>query len=414
MAGEKKNSFEKLAITIFMLVLIAPTLLWCGVKLIAKADPEVITFFVRDTGENRTLAQLPEVWDMATATTDLEQYYNDRVPFRSLILAVDKKLDWYLDLLYQNRILPAMVSMALGDVEEKEYLPPRVVNGLVVPGREGWLFFAGDDSISYYQATNIMTEQEMEELLSLMQRLQEVCDARGIRLQFMITPNKEQVYFEYMPDYMIYHEEKREQVLVDYITANSEINIIYPLDDLIAGKELYQMYLKYDTHWTRAGGFIGTQALYRELGLETTNLQTLSVVPEDRLTGDLINLAGYDLSVVEGEKEYQIDYHSDHEISYSAGDLLGEGAYITETPGAPYDQHMVLLGDSYRFGMIPYLERDFTSCLFAHVDHLEDTSLYEGIRNADILVVALVERNDIKLTATLEMLLKIYGEEDGE
>lgn len=411
MKKEKQNSFEKMAITLFMIVLLAPTFLWCGVKVIARVNPDFIQYFIRDTGENRAMVELPKEWNADTITQDLESYYNDRVPFRSMILYYNKRIDWYLDDMYQNKILPAALTVVLGEEGRDSYLIPREVNGMVIPGRDGWLFFAAEDSVSYYQGTNIMSEAEMGEMLILMQRLQEVCDARGIRLQFMITPNKEQVYYENMPNYMIYNTEKREQVFADYVRANSDINIIYTLEDLLAGKELYQMYLKYDTHWTRAGAFIGTQALYRALGLATTDLAELPVEQVGRAVGDLINLAGFDQSLVAGETEYNVSYHCENVVSYSEGDREGEAPLFTETPGATNDCNLVFLGDSYRISMIPYLERDFSRCLFAHVDHLEDTSIYESLYNADILVIAVVERNDVKLKDTLIQLLDIYGEE---
>lgn len=128
------------------------------------------------------------------------------------------------------------------------YFPAREMNGTIF-GRDDWMFCNYDNSIAYYCGSNLMSEQQMKDKLSLMQKLQNICDSRGVQLQFMIAPNKEQVYSEYMPTYTIENSYKRVPEFIDYVKRNSSVKIIYPIDELRAAKSTMSTYYKYDTHW---------------------------------------------------------------------------------------------------------------------------------------------------------------------
>ena len=104
------------------------------------------------------------------------------------------------------------------------YFPAREMNGTIF-GRDDWMFCNYDNSIAYYCGSNLMSEQQMKDKLSLMQKLQNICDSRGVQLQFMIAPNKEQVYSEYMPTYTIENNYKRVPEFIDYVKRNSSVKI---------------------------------------------------------------------------------------------------------------------------------------------------------------------------------------------
>ena len=56
-----------------------------------------------------------------------------------------------------------------------------------------------------------------------------------------------------------------------YVKENSDINIIYPINELKAAKKYWQIYYKYDTHWNNMGAFVGVQSLYKALDIPMTN-----------------------------------------------------------------------------------------------------------------------------------------------
>ena len=75
---------------------------------------------------------------------------------------------------------------------------------------------------------------------------------------------------------------------------------------------------------------------------------------------------------------------------------------------APYKQHLVLIGDSFRVSMLPYLEKDFSILTAVQRENMRDVS--EEIKNSNIIVVTAVERFDTKMFDSLEELKGILTE----
>ena len=280
------------------------------------------------------------------------------------------------------------------------YFPAREMNGTIF-GRDDWMFCNYDNSIGYYCGSNLMSEHQMADRLSLMQRLQQICDSRGIKLQFMIAPNKEQVYSEFMPTYTIENSYKKVQRFVDYARQNSSIKIIYPLEELRAAKNIMSTYYKYDTHWNHYGSFIATQALYKAMGL--------AYVTDGRCIWGLVITAGLSWQDYERDYDHIPDYKPEVELFNTEGEIdfihtEKSAVYRTDSTAAD-DSRFVMIGDSFRLYMMPYLERDFAHVSIAHRDNVNDVC--DDIRQADILVVECVERLDDSLNGTILELISI-------
>lgn len=501
----------------FMAILILPSLAWGVLKLIALNDPAVMEKLDYDLGENRDRAPFPESFDLDEYTKQLEAYYNDRVPFRSVMIRWNQRLSGKLESVYQASIEPTLIAWLYGSngqgnteiptlpvipentpepeqsqdaapsaappggeahnylaVEqlqptcEKEgsityrcedcgdtytqtlpaaghaaeskvvepsylnygytsysctvcgktwrgnfvekpidnsYFPPKQAGDYTVLGRYNWLFYRGNATLSYYRGMNILTEQEMAEYLAVLQQLQDVCDEKGIRLIFMVIPNKEQVYDEYMPTYQIADTWKRDDRLAAYITENSEIDFLYPLEELKAGKVCYDTYYQYDSHWNNAGGFLGAQALYKALGMPVTDFLDWSITQTAGAPTGLIATGGLDPANYPEDHDYAIDYRPEVHVLNVEGEkniLCSTGIYRAWSD-CGNDQKLVLMGDSFRIAMLSYLEKDFAEICVAHRD--EKNKIKQDIKEADVLVVSAVERFDKTVFETAQVLI---------
>lgn len=261
------------------------------------------------------------------------------------------------------------------------YFPAREMNGTIF-GRDDWMFCSYDNSIAYYCGSNLMSEQQMKDKLSLMQKLQNICDSRGVQLQFMIAPNKEQVYSEYMPT--------------------------YPIDELRAAKSTMSTYYKYDTHWNHYGSFIATQALYKDMGLDYVSPDSVNYSEGSCIWG-LVITAGLSWKDYERDYDHIPDYKPEIELFNTDGvidHIHTEKSAVYRTDSTASGQsRFVMVGDSFRLYMMPYLERDFPHVSIAHRDNIHD--IEDDIRQADILVVECVERLDDSLNGTILQLIDI-------
>lgn len=498
-----------------MAVLVLPGIIWYGIKLVS---PETVAGWDFDLGENRVKAEMPASITEEGYIQKIENYYNDHLPFRSILISEKQKLTGGLEAIYTGSIQGILsnliygkkedTSMDIGGLlkdesqEEKEsgpeitdeaekvpeghqyeaevlvpatclnegtieytcrqcgdsytetmpatghngeiirvqeasyttygyteyccqtcgliyrdnfegkiidnsYLAPVVVGEGVLLGRFDWLFYTGNGSISYFKGTNLLEEEKMAENLKLMEQLQELCDEKGIQLQFMIMPNKEQMYPEYMPTYEIADTYKRVDRFVDYVRENSDIHIIYPIRELKEAELYWQTYYRYDTHWNYVGAYIGTQALYKALGLETTDLHDVNMEKKDADVRGLITMGNLDDSRYAPDIDYIIDYKPEITVLSEKGNKMTAGIYYADTD-SPNQKNFVMLADSFRCFMTDYLVKDFSHSVIAHRDYVD--GLHESIQNADILVIAAVERYDNRIFPTVEKVIEILSE----
>ena len=528
-----------ISMILFLCVLILPQASWLILKLVYKNNTSVMEQLDYDLGENRELTAFPSGAGIGNITSELEAYYNDHAPYRSILISINRQINSKLERAYTLNVQPVLVALAdkksvssggkyseaeksnegmkepentgmgnasgstqgnkgseivsgntqgnmhggntsndaknnngeiasgstqgnMGsenvsdsvsgsgsgekdsdnaseiktaegklenmttvdvskdniDTENKTgesddaalnqpYFPAREMNGTIF-GRDDWMFCNYDNSIGYYCGSNLMSEQQMADRLSLMQRLQQICDSRGIKLQFMIAPNKEQVYSEFMPTYTIENSYKKVQRFVDYARQNSSIKIIYPLDELRAAKNIMSTYYKYDTHWNHYGSFIATQALYKAMGLAYVSPDSVSYTDGSCIWG-LVITAGLSWQDYERDYDHIPDYKPEVELFNTEGEIdfihtEKSAVYRTDSTAAD-GSRFVMIGDSFRLYMMPYLERDFAHVSIAHRDNVNDVC--DDIRQADILVVECVERLDDSLNGTILELISI-------
>lgn len=294
---------------------------------------------------------------------------------------------------------------------DTSYFPQVIHNNLVIQGRYNWLFYRGDNSVGYYRGTNVFSEEEMQEKLALMQQLQDVCDAKGIELVFMVMPNKEQVYPEYMPTYESVAERKRLDIFADYVKENSSIKFLYPLEELKAGKVYYDTYYVYDTHWNNVGAYIGTMSLCEALGLETTSIADIITRRyEDVLVG--LCISG-DLDPAAYPPDYDVTFEHKPEIKVLKSEGLTSPKYGYDTvhkaeTNSPNQCNFVMLGDSFRVSMIPYLEKEFSNSTF--VQRQDCDQVKTEIQNADVLVISAVERFDEDIFVRIPTIISYLSE----
>ena len=105
---------NRIRIIIFILILALPSVIW-GVILLASDREEIENQYeAMENKENRTLAKWPEDSDISSYTSQVEAYYNDRVPFRAHILSASEKVNDTLESTYRDSIRPALISLFYG------------------------------------------------------------------------------------------------------------------------------------------------------------------------------------------------------------------------------------------------------------------------------------------------------------
>ena len=320
--------------------------------------------------ENRELAPMPQ-WTVETAEQfprDFEAFFNDRLPFRNQMITLNSAADYYV----------------FG----------RSSHYRTTVGKEGWLFYsdpADGNPIACYQGTNLLSEEDLGAIAANCVRQRDLLAERGCEFVIFIVPNKNRVYSEYMPDVFgppaeIY----RALQIVDYLRENTDLHVVYPYDNLMDAKsEISEnLYYRTDTHWDRIGGYVGSRALLKELGIEMPGLSDpgLKITRNGFKRGDLAKNLGLTAQLMGTDPEYDVEGYDTH-----GAELVKETdtSYQYRAEGAD-PRKLFVVRDSFILSMIPHLSTQFNDSYYKHFMYYmyED---FEAFR-PDILIYETVER----------------------
>ena len=220
----------------------------------------------------------------------------------------------------------------------------------VLPGKDGWLFYKDGPNaaqpMANYQGLAELNDSAdtLAEASAGLQILSDKLAENGCTLVLNLTPSKDRIYREYMPDgYPIVNEENRTDLLAAYLQSHTTVPVVWRYDMLRsqARQNAYRLlYYKTDTHWNVA-------ALYASLPAEETY-----VVP------------GYDRMFEKDSRTVRV------------------------------------IGDSFSEYYMPYLQARFTNSWREHIDTF--TMDVAGHPGCDILILEFNERSLDKLLAILE------------
>ena len=166
----------------------------------------------------------------------------------------------------------------------------------VLIGKEGWLYYAGENAIEDYRGTTRLSEQQAARWVRHVEGRRRWLAQRGIGYLLVVVPEKSTVYPEYLPEYVtkVGTDNQRLQFL-EALAAGSGVRPVDLAEVLIASKEQAALYYKYDSHWTPLGAFIGYREVMKRVAemLPKVELQTLQDFEQRPVAikhGDLANM----------------------------------------------------------------------------------------------------------------------------
>ncbi len=331
--------------------------------------------------EKRELAGLPALTldNLTNIPGQTESWINDHAPFRNSL--IDAYAAFNMELFHS------------------------IDNSEVIVGKDRWLFYAGNESMIDTLGIRPFTPDQLEMILNRLLAVREKYVTDPDNFIFFIAPNKELVYRRYMPDYYApVTDTSKAKELADYIRANSDIKVVYPLEELAAAGQNNLLYYKTDTHWNNLGGFIGVQKLIEALGGETTDFHSLDIVFSQGGRGDLGDLGHTPMGYLE---EYEVEingYLDEVTVNLLENNENGSGVIRASAKGAPDSRKLLMVRDSFAMAMAPVIMQYFGDTMFTEWQKLPDTDL--GQDTYDVFVYEIVERNLGRMSMDLDALLE--------
>ncbi|MEN9338887.1 MAG: hypothetical protein RIQ62_199 [Bacteroidota bacterium] len=241
-----------------------------------------------------------------------------------------------------------------------------------IVGHDHWYFYNDQGSVEDYRRTTKMDTALVRYIISNLSVRMEWLRKRGIKYYFLVPPNKERIY----PDYMLgrYHP-------IDGIGHNSldfckkmlremgNIKLIDPSEALLVKRRQRDVYYKNDTHWNTYGGFIGYQTLMQEI---SKDFPQLHVFQENEFTlqetsnheGDLSTMMG--LNLIDQRKEFVFQYKdTSRKLNYNVPPKMVLRYHNSLPASENHHLKLLMFRDSFGSYLIPFFNQQFNETVYA-------------------------------------------------
>jgi alginate O-acetyltransferase complex protein AlgJ len=304
-----------------------------------------------------------------------ENYYNDHFGFRSALLHLGSLIKVKFPMISPNRD--------------------------VAIGKDGWLFLK-DGGVLHEPP--VLAESDLRCWTLGLEHKQEWLARHGSQFLYVVAPNKESVYPEFLPqnDSRLRGRRQVDQ-LSQYASLRPNVHFLSLRESLIDAKGGERLYYRQDTHWNSWGAFIGYQAIVNRLGqwfpdLKARNRSEFPIVMEKK-KGDLARMMGLP------------DFSSESEPALGAAfppaavttEFWPNGIkqtkavrpYTIEMPNASSGLRAVVLRDSFGTALLPYLSGHFSRItVIWQVDQKFEDQVADIVRKEkpDVLIEEHLER----------------------
>lgn len=336
--GTARRGRDVVRVLLFLLALAAPLL---AMTLHLDRGPRL--------SENRHLADRPKLVlrprELASFPGKFRYYFADHFGFRDTLID-----------------LHGLICLRLLGV-----LP----NPDVTKGKDDWLFLASEQSTDYYRHTDLFTPAELERWRQVLDERRAWLAARGAVYVFVVAPNKETIYGEYMPDLLTQvAPQSRLDQLLDYLRRHSQVQIVDLRGVLTAAKGEERLYHKTDTHWNDRGAFRAYRTI---MAAVRASVPSAALLPWDRFERTERETDGMDLTrqigIVNAFREQRLDLTPKPPLVVSRieeGDdenrPIAVSARGTDLPG------VVVFRDSFFNAVLPWLAESFGQGLYLWQD----------------------------------------------
>lgn len=354
--------------------------------------PFVKNLLPEDDSEKRQLATFPKLenaGDLVQFPVKFDQYWSDNLPFRGSIQQI------YSDVNFLLFRVPVASRVIAGKNDGN--------------WRHTWLFYneiRDGDPIGNLKGAHDVSELAMRRYLARMRENTNMVKTQyGADLYYIVAPNKSTVYQEYLPTSLgTVTDCTPARKMHQYFKDNGMKNYLFLEDAIREEKEKnqltgldYPLYYLLDTHWNQYGAFIGAKATLGLVEPRFSGYDKYRVFSEGYTikTGDLKKFTNLNLDLLDQNVKVETNIKS-----VIAHLTKPDGAEVITNNRPLIDKTLLMVGDSYRTLLIPWLANVYKKVIHVHRNTYNHKMLEEY--KADIVILEAVERY---VTVNVEFLL---------
>ncbi len=310
-------------------------------------------------GANERLSQAPELFDKEGGfnkayLSDAASWLNDHFFLRQELISLNN----------------ALTGNLLGTSGTED----------VILGKDGWLYYGS--TLDDFTGRNGMTQRQLYSAAHNLALMASYCRENGRQFAFMIAPNKNSLYPQFMPDYGVQaqvHDAHRLQQLLQQLQV--------PYIDLFAvleqGKKdaLSPLYFAHDSHWNELGAALAADAVNAHFGRESNYFGAHFAYPMGH-SGDL-----YEMMYPAFSDPEVCWFYADQPLRYEFTGKANQPDSITLLTASDAPGSLLAYRDSFGNLLYPYLADSYGAARFSRATGYDLT-----LEGEDVLV-ELVERN---------------------
>ena len=266
------------------------------------------------------------------------------------------------------------------------------VESQVILGTDGWLYYT--PTMGDYMGESLPDEQLVYAARNLA-LMQEYSESRGARFLFAIAPNKNSLYPGNMPKYIPASQEGGNAERLFTLLEKNGVSHADLFTVFKAQGDI--LYYRTDSHWTDRGAALAADAILSAVGRDTAFYSSPFSRSGEHI-GDLYEML-YPASA-RGEVRESVSGGFAFTEKNSSGDA---NAMRIETENTSASGSVVCWRDSFGMSLYPYIADSFGSGLFLRATSYDLTQIDK--READTVIIELVERNIIYLTEYAPVLV---------
>ncbi|MFG6368924.1 MAG: hypothetical protein K1W16_10950 [Lachnospiraceae bacterium] len=318
-------------------------------------------FYHSELAENRTLSEKPKFrteegkWNQ-DFFEELQTYVSEHFAFRGELVEADSFIKYKL----------------LRTPNDDQ----------VVIGKEGWLFF-GQTLADYVGVT--LPDEEIDKIANTLLEVSQYVEHMGKKPLFVIVPNKNSIYPEYMPARFGSRAECRNLTLLQERMTDKKIPFVDAYHLLTAYKDTEEVYLHEDTHWNHTGARLVLNEIYAAFGISEQYTLTGYTIEKNH-EPDLYKILFPSSEYFEAQHIYEDNQQYDY-----VGRLHSLDDIKIRTTSSAQNGSILVYRDSFGRAMIPFMGGSFSQAVFNRSTPY-DLSIIENTE-CDYVLFEIVERN---------------------
>lgn len=263
---------------------------------------------------------------------------------------------------------------------------------------KGWFMLTDQTSMNNYQNSDLFSPEELEYVGNKLSYLCDFTTKYDIDLIFIVPPNKNTIYPEYLPTEIIkLNQKSRLDQVIEIWKETDRCNMLDLRKVLIESKSFSQLYFSTDTHWNDNGVFIAHKELTKILAQKYPSVHEPSlddyIVEDKKYRGDLIGRNFGQINTSEIAPFYSPIADTGYFLITSVGVW---GLEVNESYNVNADLPSVIVyRDSFFTSWVPFLAQTFREAHY-YWTYVIDPNRIAG-QDPDVLIYEITERTLINL-----------------